>query len=100
MKNFRLSIEKSEEMSFGCLVDQNDTLVASSFGSNSRILEKRLGEFSASCGGTSARRISHGLAAEMIRRHEGATTAKNAILIRSGVSTYHAIVGGVLEKLP
>src|SRR6266581_2053932 len=46
MENLRLSIEKSEGMSFGCLVDQRDRLVASSFGSNSPLVEKHLVEYS------------------------------------------------------
>ena len=100
MKNFRLSIEKSEEMSFGCLVDQNDRLVASSFGSNSRILEKRLEEYSARSGGKSPTRINHWLTEEMIRRFEGAKNSKNAKLNRSFVSTHQAKVCGVLEKIP
>src|SRR5438105_6222898 len=100
MKNFRLSIEKSEEMSFGCLVDQNDRLVASSFGSNSRILEKRLEEYSARSGGKSPTRINHWLTEEMIRRFEGAKNSKNAKLNTTFVSIHQAKVCGVLERIP
>ena len=100
MKNFRLSIEKSEEMSFGCLVDQNDRLVASSFGSNSRILENRLEEYSARSGGKSPTRINHWLTEEMIRRFKGAKNLKIVNLNRNFVSTHQAKVCSVLEKIP
>src|SRR5437667_12593166 len=99
MKNFRLSIEKSEEMSFGCLVDQNDRLVASSFGSNSRILEERLEEYSARSGGKSPTRINHWLTEEIIRRFEGAKNSKNAKLNRSIISTNQSKVRDVLDKI-
>jgi len=71
MENFRLSIEKSEEMYFGCLVDQNDRLVASSFGSNSRILERHLVEYSTKTIGKSPTRSNHRLTQEMIKRFDG-----------------------------
>src|SRR5438445_3409275 len=87
-------------MSFGCLIDQNDRLVASSFGSNSRILEERLEEYSARSGGKSPTSINHWLTEEMIRRFEGAKNSKNAKLNRSFVSSHEAKVCGVLEKIP
>jgi len=100
MESFRLSLGKSEEMSFGCLVDQNDKLVASYFGTNSRILEKHLEAYSAKSGGESPRRVSHWLTEEMIRRFEGAKNSKKVNLNRSFVSTHQAKVCGVLEKIP
>ena len=100
MENLRLSLGKSEEMSFGCIVDQNDRLVASSFGSSSRILEKHLEEYSAKTGGKFPTRINHWLTEEMIRRFEGAKNSKNVNLNRNFVSTHQAKVCDVLEKIP
>ncbi len=75
MENRRLSIEKSEEMYFGCLVDHEDRLVASSFGSNSALVEKHLIEYSAKTMGKSPTRGNHWLSKEMIRRFEGSETS-------------------------
>jgi len=100
MENFRLSIEKSEEMYFGCLVDQNDRLVASSFGSNSRILERHLVEYSTKTIGKSPTRSNHRLTQEMIKRFDGTKNLKNVDLNRKFVSTHQAAVCGVLEKIP
>ena len=87
-------------MSFGCLVDQNDRLVASSFGSNSRILERHLVEYSIRNIGKSPTRINHWLTEEMIRRFEGAKNSKKVNLNRSFVSNHQAKVCSVLEKIP
>ncbi len=100
MENLRLSIEKSEGMSFGCLVDQRDRLVASSFGSNSPLVEKHLVEYSTKTILKSFTRTNHWLAQEMIRRFEGAKNPKNVNLNRAFVSTHQAKVCGVLEKIP
>jgi len=100
MENLRLSIEKSEEISFGCLVDQRDRLLASSFGSNSPLVERHLVEYSTKTILKSFTRTNHWLAQEMIRRFEGAKNSKNAKLNRSFVSTHQAKVCGVLEKIP
>src|SRR6266704_6660710 len=72
MENLRLSIEKSEGMSFGCLVDHEDRLVASSFGSNSPLVERHLVEYSTKTMLKSLTPTNHWLAKEMIRRFEGA----------------------------
>ena len=100
MENFRLSIEESEGMSFGCLVDQRDRLVASSFGSSSPLVERHLVEYSTKTILKSFTRTNHWLAQEMIRRFEGAKNPKNVNLNRAFVSTHQAKVCGVLEKIP
>jgi len=100
MENLRLSIEKSEEISFGCLVDQRDRLLASSFGSNSPLVERHLVEYSTKTILKSFTRTNHWLAQEMIRRFEGAKNPKNVNLNRAFVSTHQAKVCGVLEKIP
>jgi methylated-DNA-[protein]-cysteine S-methyltransferase len=100
MENLRLSIEKSGQMSFGCLVDQKDRLVASSFGSNSSFLERHLVEYSTKTIGKSPTRSNHRLTQEMIRRFEGVKNPKNVNLNRSFVSTHQAKVCRVLEKIP
>ena len=100
MENLRLSIEKSEGMSFGCLVDQRDRLVASSFGSSSPLVERHLVEYSTKTILKSFTRTNHWLAQEMIRRFEGAKNPKNVNLNRAFVSTHQAKVCGVLEKIP
>ena len=100
MRTLRLSLEKSEDMSFGCLVDQNDQLVASSFGSNSRTLEKHLAEYSTGTIGKSPTRSNHWITQEMIRRFEGVRTPKSVKLNRGFVSVHQASVCAVLEKIP
>ena len=100
MENLRISIEKSGEMSFGCLVDQTDRLVASCFGANSHLLERYLVEYSNKTIGKSPKRSNHWLTQEMIRRFEGAKNPKNVNLNRSFVSSHEAKVCGVLEKIP
>src|SRR6266699_2335586 len=92
MENFRLSIEESEGMSFGCLVDQRDRLVASSFGSSSPLVERHLVEYSTKTILKSFTRTNHWLAQEMIRRFEGAKNPKNVNLNRAFVSTHQAKV--------
>lgn len=100
MENLRLALEKTEDLSFGCLVDQNDQLVASSFGSNSRILERHLAESSAKIMGKSATQRSHWITQEMIRRFEGTKNPKLVKLYRAFVSTHQARVCAVLETIP
>ena len=100
MENARLSIERSEEMSFACLVDQKERLVASSFGSNSQLVERHLVEYSTKTMGKSPMRINHWLTEEMIRRFEGAKNPKSVNLNRNFVSTHQAKVCSVLEKIP
>src|SRR5256886_10711075 len=100
MENHRLSLEKSEDMTFGCLVDQYDQLGASSFGSNSRILEKHLTEYSAQTVGKALTRTDHWLTQEMIRRFEGVNNLRGVKLNRDFVSTHQARVCAVLEKIP
>lgn len=100
MGNLQLSIEKSEEMSFGCLVDQKSRLVASSFGSNSIVLERHLIEYSIKTTGKSPKRSNHWLTQEMIRRFEGAKNPKSVNLNRNFLSTHQAKVCGVLERIP
>src|SRR6266516_386232 len=85
MENLRLSIEKSEGMSFGC---------------NSPLVEKHLVEYSTKTILKSFTRTNHWLAQEMIRRFEGAKNPKNVNLNRAFVSTHQAKVCGVLEKIP
>ncbi len=100
MENLRLSVEKSEDMFFGCLVDQHDQLVASSFGSNSRILKKHLLEYSIKTIGKSPMHGHHWLTQEMILRFEGGKNSKSVRLNRDFVSTHQARVCAVLEKIP
>src|SRR5438093_6237908 len=100
MENVQLSIERSEEMSFGCLVDQKERLVASSFGANSQLVERHLVEYSTKTIGKSPTRINHWLTEEMIRRFEGAKNSKKVNLNRSFVSNHQAKVCSVLEKIP
>jgi methylated-DNA-[protein]-cysteine S-methyltransferase len=100
MESLRLSLERSEDMYFGCLVDQHDQLVASSLGSSPRILEKHLAEYSIKTTGKSATRSDHWTAQEMIRRFEGVKNLKGVKLNRDFVSTYQARVCAVLEKIP
>ena len=100
MDNLRLSLEKSEDMSFGCLVDQHDQLVASSFGSNPRILEKHLTDYSIKTTGKSATRRGHWTTGEMIRRFEGLKNLKGVKLNRDFVSTHQARVCAVLQRIP
>jgi O-6-methylguanine DNA methyltransferase len=100
MENLQLSIEKSEEMSLGCLVDQKGRLVASSFGSNSILLERHLIEYSIKTTGKSPKRSNHWLTQEMISRFQGEKNPKNVNLNRDFVSTHQAKVCGVLEKIP
>lgn len=100
MESFRLALEKSEDLSFGCLIDQNDQLVASSFGSNSRTLEQHLAESSTRITGKSPTHSKYWITQEMIRRFEGAKNPKNVGLNKSFVSTHQARVCAVLEKIP
>jgi methylated-DNA-[protein]-cysteine S-methyltransferase len=100
MENLRLSLEKSENMSFGCLVDQQDQLVASSFSSNSRLLASHLVEYSIKRIGKSPAPSNHWVTQEMIRRFQGDKILKNVRLNRDFVSTHQARVCAVLEKIP
>lgn len=100
MENLRLALEKSEDLSFGCLIDQNDKLVASSFGSNSLILERHLAEYSTRIMGKSPTRTNHWITQEMTRRFEGKKNPKRVSLNKVFVSTHQARVCAVLEKIP
>jgi O-6-methylguanine DNA methyltransferase len=100
METFRLSLEKSGKMSFSCLVDQQDQLVASAFGSNSRIVARHLIEYSTNIVGMPPGRGDHWLTYEMIKRFEGAKHRQSVRLNRDFVSTHQGKVCGVLEKIP
>lgn len=100
MESLRLALEKSEDMSFGCLIDQSDRLVASSFGLNSRILQQHLAESSTRITGKSPIQSNHWITQEMIRRFEGAKDPKSVKLNKSFVSTHQARVCAVLEQIP
>ena len=100
MESFRLALEKSEDLSFGCLIDQSDQLVASSFGSNARILEEHLAESSTRTTGKSPKQSKHWITHEMIRRFEGVKNPKSVRLNKVFVSTHQARVCAVLEKIP
>jgi O-6-methylguanine DNA methyltransferase len=100
MENLRLSLGTSEDMSFGCLVDVQEQLVASSFGSNSRLLQKHLAEYSTRTIGKPPIHASHWITEEMIRRFEGGKKVKSVKLNRQFVSSHRAKVCTVLEKIP
>jgi len=100
MENLRLSLERSQDMTFGCLVDRHDQLVASSFGSNPRILERHLTEYSIRTISNSPTPGDHWLTREMIRRFEGVKNPKDVKLNRDFVSTHQARVCAVLERIP
>ena len=100
MENLRLALEKSGDLSFGCLVDENDQLVASSFGSNSRIVERHLAEYSTRIVGRSPTQSNHWITRDMIRRFDGEKSQKHVRLNRVFVSTHKARVCAVLEKIP
>jgi methylated-DNA-[protein]-cysteine S-methyltransferase len=100
MDNLRLSLETSEDMTFGCLVDQREQLVASSFGSNSRLLQKHLAEYSTRTIGKPPIHASHWITEEMIRRFEGGKNVKSVRLNRHFVSSHQARVCAVLEQIP
>ncbi len=100
MENVQLSIERSEDVSFGCLIDLKERLVASSFGANSQLVEGHLVEYSTKTIGKSPTCINHWLTEEMIRRFEGAKNPKSVNLNRNFVSTHQAKVCSVLQKIP
>lgn len=100
MANLRVSLEKSGKMSFGCLIDQHDRLVASSFGSNSRLVERHLVEYSIRTIGKSPVRGDHRLTREMIKRFEGGKNPQSVTLNRHFVPIHQRRVCGVLEKIP
>ena len=100
MQSLRLSLERSDDTYFGCLVDKRDQLVASSFGSSPRILEKHLTEYSIKTSGKSATHDDHWTTQEMVRRFEGVKNLRSVKLNRDFVSTHQARVCAVLEKIP
>ena len=87
-------------MSFGCLVDQHDRLLASSFGSNYQKVERHLVEYSKKTIGESLERSDHWLSHEMTRRFEGTKNPRSVKLNRDFVSTHQDRVCKVLEKIP
>jgi O-6-methylguanine DNA methyltransferase len=100
MESLQLSLAKSGELSFGCVVDQHDRLVASSFGSNHRMVERHLVEFSTKIIGKSPTHADHWLSQEMIRRFEGAKNSRGVKLNRDFVSSHQDRVCSVLERIP
>jgi O-6-methylguanine DNA methyltransferase len=100
MDSFRLSLERSEDLTFGCLVDERDRLMASSFGSKPKTLERHLVEYSTKLGERTPTLCNHWITQEMIRRFEGAKNPKDVRLNRSFVSTHQGKVCAVLEKIP
>ena len=87
-------------MTFGCLVDERDRLMASSFGSKPKTLERHLVEYSTKLGERTPTLCNHWITQEMIRRFEGAKNPKDVRLNRSFVSTHQGKVCAVLEKIP
>lgn len=100
MEKLRLSLEKSEDMTFGCLVDQHDQLVASSLGSKPQILKRHLVEYSNKITGKSPTLSNHWTTHEMIRRFNGEKKPKSVRLNRNFVTSHQASVCAVLEKIP
>jgi methylated-DNA-[protein]-cysteine S-methyltransferase len=94
-----LSTEQSGNTWFGCLLDDQDRLVASAFGTSSKILLAHLTNYAKSIGGEAVQaeaRLTH----EMIRLYDGDNLSKRVTFDTDHVSKYQRQVYLVLERIP
>ncbi len=99
LEEFKLSIEESGNTWFGCLLDGQDRLVASAFGSSPRTLNLHLSNYSKRIGGVPLP-IEHRLTHEMIDLFEGKNASKPVSFNMKHVSKFQLQVYRVLERIP
>lgn len=99
MEPLRLAIERSGDTSFGCLIDKQDRLLSSAFGTNSEIVQSHLAEYAESIG-TVSQIGRHPLTREMRRLFNGEEPVERVEYNNRSVSNFQRRVYEVLEKIP
>lgn len=100
MESISLSIEHSAHTWFGCLVDDQDRLVASAFGPDPRKINTHLADYSKTVTGVSPALNRHSLTSEMIRRFDGEKPPESVRLNKDFISLFQRQVIGVLDRIP
>lgn len=99
LEQLRLAIERSEDTSFGCLIDKQDKLLSTAFGRSSETVQTHLVEY-ANRTGTVVPIGRHPLTREMVRLFNGDEPARRINYNTEGVSKFQRMVYEVLERIP
>lgn len=99
MEPLRLAIERSDGTSFGCLIDKQDKILGSAFGSSLDIVQAHLVEYANRIGPASP--IGrHPFTREMVRLFNGDDPARRINYNTQNVSKFQKRVYEVLENIP
>jgi methylated-DNA-[protein]-cysteine S-methyltransferase len=99
LERLKLSTEEYGNTCFGCLVDDQDRLVSSAFGSSSKIVRAHLTNYSKSIGGKPVL-TPHPITHEMISLYKGDNVSKSIHFNTDHVSKFQRQVYKVLERIP
>lgn len=94
-----LSVERSGNTWFGCVVDDRDRLVSSAFGPSSKAVLGHLTDYSKNIGGK-PEQLESILTHEMIRLYAGNKVSRPISLNTDHVSEFQRRVYRVLERIP
>ena len=99
MEPLRLAIERSDDTSFGCLIDKQDKILSSAFGRSSETVQTHLVEYAKTIG-TVSPIGRHPLTREMMRLFNGDEPARRINYNTQNVSKFQKRVYKVLENIP
>ncbi len=100
MERLKLSTENYGDEHFGCLVDDQDRLVSSAFGSSSKIVRAYLTNYSKKIGRGKPVLSNHPLTHEMVRLYRGDNKSKPIRFNTDHVTRFQRHVCKVLEQIP
>ena len=99
LEPLRLAIERSDDTSFGCLIDKQDKTLSSAFGRSSETVRTHLVEYAKNIGIVSPIG-QHPLTREMMRLFNGDEPARRINYNTQNVSEFQKRVYEVLENIP
>lgn len=100
METLRLSTDMAEDNLFGCLVDGEERLVGSAFGSSPTTVLSHLSDYSVRTVGNAPVRESHWFASEMVGLFKGSHRSRNVKLRDSFTTHFQQQVYSLLGRIP
>ena len=100
MENPRLSIENAQDSWFGCLVDDNGSLVSTAFGPDPRAVQRHLSSYCKKTLGVAPELTRLSAAREMIELFEGNPDSISLPLNENFVSDFQREVIHVMNLIP
>ena len=100
MERPRLSIENAQDSWFGCLVDDNSSLVSAAFGPDPRAVQRHLSSYSKKTLGTAPELTRLSAAREMIELFEGNSHSVSLRLNDKFISDFQRKVIHVMNLIP